>query len=191
MNKGEKTIYSRPNRVENEYESSDRSIFPAGKGSQILRGIPWRFRLLVEGIHVEIWVVSETRILADIQGSFQIGVKIRGKFPQTCKHFNSLKNDIKSSLGYFHITGTLPMLLYCILKFLGKHKANFHVEISPGIPWERRQKYPHRTFPFISPKYPQGNYAEISTGMIPMNSPKNPCGNLGDVDGLPAGFKSA
>ena len=39
---------------------------------------------------------------------------------QTCKHVNSPKNDIKSSLGYFHITGTLPIKLYCILKFWGE-----------------------------------------------------------------------
>ena len=54
---------------------------------------------------MEIWVVSEIRIHTEIQGNFQIGVKMSGKFPKTCKHFNSPKNDIKSSLGYFH-TGT-------------------------------------------------------------------------------------
>ena len=78
---------------------------------------------------------------------------MRGNFPQTCKHFNSPKNDIKSSLGYFHIT------------------------------W----KYPRRKFPFISPEFPQGNYEEISPGMIPWNSPINLRGNLWDVDGSPAG----
>ena len=56
-----------------------------------------------------------------------------------------------------------------------------------GFHREKRRKYPHRTFPFISLKFPQGNYEEISTGMIPWNSPINPRGNLGDVDGLPAG----
>ena len=76
-----------------------------------LRGL-W---LLVEGIHAEILVVSEMRIHVEIQG--KIGVEMRGKFPQICKHFNSPKNDIKSSLGYFDITGTLPMSLNRILKF--------------------------------------------------------------------------
>ena len=106
---------------------------------------------------------------------------MRGKFPQTCKHFNSPNNDIKSSLGYFHITGTLPMSLNCILKFLrearGKYPQGFH--------WERRRKYPHRKFPFISPEFPHGNHEELSAGMIPWNSPINPHGNLGDVDGSP------
>ena len=41
--------------------------------------------LLVEGIHVEIWVVSETRVQAEIQGNFQIRVEMRGKFIQTCR----------------------------------------------------------------------------------------------------------
>ena len=56
---------------------------------------------------------------------------MRGRFPQTCKHFISPKNDIKSSLECFHITETLPMSLNCI--FLGKHEGNFHTDISPGI----------------------------------------------------------
>ena len=73
---------------------------------------------------------------------------MRGKFSQTCKHFNSPKNDIKSSLGYFQQTGTLPMPFYCLLKFWRKHEGNSHVEISPGIP--------------------QGKEAEISTWKIPL-----------------------
>ena len=36
------------------------------------------FWLLAEGIHMEIWVVSETRIRAEIQGKFLKGVKMRG-----------------------------------------------------------------------------------------------------------------
>ena len=55
-------------------------------------GNPWGLWLLVEGIHGEIWVVSE--------------------------HFNSPKNDINSSLEYFHITGTLCMSLNCIWNYL-------------------------------------------------------------------------
>ena len=57
-----------------------------------------------------------------------------------------------------------------------------------GFHRERRRKYPHRKLPFLSPSFPQGNYGEISSGIIPWNSPKNPRGNLGDVDGLPAGL---
>ena len=60
---------------------------------------------------MEIWVVSETRIHADIQGKFSNRVKMRVKFPQTCKHFKSPKSDMKSSMGYFQITGNFPMLL--------------------------------------------------------------------------------
>ena len=59
-----------------------------------------------------------------------------------------------------------------------------------GFPRERRRKYPHKKFPFISPEFLRGNYEDISTGMIPWNSPINPHGNLGDVDGSPAGCQS-
>ena len=59
-----------------------------------------------------------------------------------------------------------------------------------GFHKKRRQKYPHRKLPFISPKFPQGYYEEISAEMIPWNSPINPPGNLGDMDGLPLGVKS-
>ena len=100
---------------------------------------------------------------------------MRGKFPQTCKPYNSPKHDIKSSLGYFHMIGILPMSLNCILKY------------PQGFYRERSRKYPHRKFSFISPEFPQGNNEEICTGMIPWKSPINPRGNQGDVDGLPAG----
>ena len=50
---------------------------------------------------------------------------MRGKFPKTCKHFNSPKNDIKSPLGYFHITETLPFSINCILKFLREAQGKF------------------------------------------------------------------
>ena len=109
---------------------------------------------------------------------------MRGKFPWTCKHFNSPNNDIKSSLGYFHITGTPPMSLNCILKFF----------------WEAWGKFPCGSFPRDStgkgggnmhiensPEFPRGNHEEISSEMIPPNSLINPCGNLGDVDGSPTG----
>ena len=106
----------------------------------------------MEGIHAEIWVVSETRIHAEIQANFQIGVEMRGMFSQTCKHFHSPKNDIKSSLGYFHTFGTLSMSLYILhFEFLretpekfpcgniprdstGKGGGNIHIENSPSFP---------------------------------------------------------
>ena len=74
-------------------------------------GNPRGLWCLVEGIHGEIWVVSETRIYVEIRGKFLMGVEMRGKFHQPCKHFNSPKNDIKSSLEYSHITWTI--LLFC------------------------------------------------------------------------------
>ena len=77
---------------------------PSGQNNADSAGNPRGWLLLVEGIPAEIWVVSETRIHTEIQGNFQIRVEMRGKFPQPCKHFNSPKNDIKSSLGYFHTT---------------------------------------------------------------------------------------
>ena len=91
------------------YRDSLTTMNPAGKFSRILRRIPrdggWWWRN-----PCEIRVVSETRIDAEIQGKFEITVEMRGKFPQTWIHINSPKNDFKSSLEYFHITGTLPML---------------------------------------------------------------------------------
>ena len=56
-----------------------------------------------------------------------------------------------------------------------------------GFHRERRLKYPHRKFSFMSPEFPQGNYVEISAGMLPWNSPINLRGNLGHMDGSPAG----
>ena len=81
-----------------------------------------------------------------------------------------------STLGYFHITGTLTTSLNCVLKFLrdstGKRGGNIHKENSPLFP----------------PGVPQGNQEEILAGMIPWNSPINLRGNLGNVDGSPAGL---
>ena len=34
-------------------------------------GSPWGLWWVVEGIHTEIWVGGETRILAEIQGNFE------------------------------------------------------------------------------------------------------------------------
>ena len=90
---------------------------------------------------------------------------MRGKFTQTCKHFNSPKNDIKSLLGYFHLTGTIPLSFNCILKFLRgargkfpcgnipldsawKGGGNTHIENSPSFPLifrrEIMRKFPQR-----------------------------------------------
>ena len=124
---------------------------PSGWNLADSAGNPQGGWLLVEGIHLEIWVANGTRIHTEIQGKFL-------KFPQSCNHFNSPKNDVKSSLGYFHVTGTLPMSLNCIFKFWGKHERNFHVEISPGIP--------------------QGNEAEISTDKVPLHFPWISAGEL-------------
>ena len=43
---------------------------PSGQNLADSAGNPQGFWLLVEGIHVEIWVVSETRIHVEIQGKF-------------------------------------------------------------------------------------------------------------------------
>ena len=109
---------------------------------------------------------------------------MRGKFPQTCKHFNSPKNDIKSSLGYFHITGTLPMSLNFILKFLREARGKFR---RGNIPRDSTGKVGGNIHVENSPSFPRGNHAEISAGVIPWNSPVNPRGNMGDRDGSPAG----
>ena len=128
-------------------------------------GNPRGLWLLVEGIHAEIWVVSETRI----------HIKIQGKFPKTIKCFISTQNDIKSSLWYFHITGTLPMSWNCILKFLR----------------EARGKIPRGNIPGI----PQGKEAEISTSKIllqfPWISAGKSWGNFRRDDSLEFSHKSA
>ena len=59
---------------------------PSGQNLADSAGNPRGLWLLVEGIYVEVWVVSETRIHTEIQGNFQIGVEMRGK---TCKHFKT------------------------------------------------------------------------------------------------------
>ena len=61
---------------------------PGGQNLADSAGNPRGLWLLVEGIHMEIVVVSETRIYMEIDGKFKIGVEMRGKFPITCKHFN-------------------------------------------------------------------------------------------------------
>ena len=58
-----------------------------------------------------------------------------------------------------------------------------------GFYKERSWKYPQRKFSFISQEFLEGNYEEISTGMIPWYLPINLRGNLGDVDGLPAAIR--
>ena len=65
----------------------------------------------------------ETGFLALYDGSFYYLFQLKS-LPHTCKHINSPKNDIKTSLGYFHITGTLPMSLNCVLKFLREARGN-------------------------------------------------------------------
>ena len=80
-------------------------------------GNPQGWWMLVEGIHSEIWVVSETRIHVDIQGKFLKRGRNESEVPKIFKHFSSPKADINSSLGHFHINGTLPLSLICILKF--------------------------------------------------------------------------
>ena len=102
------------------------------------------------------------------RGNFQIGVEMRGKFLQTCKNFNSPKNDIKSSLGYFHITEILPMSLNCILKILretqrkfprgnfprdstGKGGGNIHIGNSPSYPAGKSWGKFHRDDPLEFP----------------------------------------
>ena len=55
---------------------------------------------------------------------------------------------------------------------MGKFRENFYIAVAMK-----------GKFPFISPEFPQGNYEEISAGMILWNSPIYPRGNLGHVDG--------
>ena len=47
-----------------------RRDIPSGQNLADSAGNPQGFWLLMEGIHMEIWVVSETRIHKEIQGKF-------------------------------------------------------------------------------------------------------------------------
>ena len=116
------------------------------------------------------------------------GLKWEGNFPEPVNLSIHQRIDIKTSLGYPFTTGTLCMSFYDTLHFEGNMREISMWKYPRWFSREKRGKYPHRKLSFISPEFPQGNYEEISTGMIPWNSPTNPCGNLGDVDGLPAGF---
>ena len=58
---------------------------PSGQNLADSAGNPEGLWLLVEKIQMEIWVVSEARILCgNSGGNFQIGVEMGGKFPQIC-----------------------------------------------------------------------------------------------------------
>ena len=88
----------------------------------------------------------------------------------TWKHSSSPKNEIKSSLGYFHVTGTFPITLNWILEFLreargkflrgniprdstGKEWGNIHTENSPSFPLNSCREI-MRKFPGMIPGIP-------------------------------------
>ena len=128
----------------------DDCIIPAGKIWWILRGIPedigcwWRESTHKFGLSVK------RESTQKFSGNFRIRVEMRGKFPQTCKNVNSPKNDIKSSLGYFHITGTYKIILH--FKILRGNTREISTWKHPqGFFRERRRKYRCRKFPLISP----------------------------------------
>ena len=106
-------------------------------------------------------------------------VEMRGKFLRTCKPFNSPKNWHLNITGiFFHNWDPSYGLLwhFDILReiFMRKYPRWFSRE--------KKGKYLHRNFSLISPEFLQGNYEEITTGMIPWNLPVILCGNLGDVE---------
>ena len=117
--------------------------------------------LTVEGIHMDIWDVSETRIHVEIQGKYlNWGWNEREVSP---KHVNIFIQQRKTSF----ITLLGPFICHQIVfwTFWGKHKRNFHAEISPGIPQEKGAVMStYKKFPFISPEFPQGNHALHFTG---------------------------
>ena len=127
---------------------------PSGQNLADSVGNPWGLWLLVEGIYAEIWVVRETRIHMEIQGKFLNRGWNEREFPQTCKHFYSpKKNDIKSSLEYFHITWTLPMSLNCDSKFFRQARGKFpHGDITKDF----TGKGGGNIYREISPSFPQG-----------------------------------
>ena len=110
-------------------------------------------------------------------------VEMRGKFPRTYKPFNSPENwHLNISRIFFHNWDPLYGLLWH-WHFEGNMREISMRKYPRWFAREKRGKYPHRKFSFISPEFPQGSYEEISTGMNPWNYPIIPCGNL---DGLPA-----
>ena len=85
---------------------------------------------------------------------------MRGKFPQSCKHFNSPKNDLKSSLGYFSHNWDLSHVIKLQFKIFegstweisrdstGKGAEYIHIENTPSFPLHFRRE--------IVRKFPQG-----------------------------------
>ena len=120
------------------------------------------------------------RLISQIQrGIFQIPDSWEGSFPELLNFLIheiwTLNHhwDIFTQLGPFHYT------YIAFWNFEGNMRETSMRKYPGGFYRERRWKYPHRKFSFISPEFPLGNYEELSTGMIPWNSPINPRGNFG------------
>ena len=157
-------------------------VCPSGQNFADSLGNPRGLWLLVGGIHADIWVVSETRIQKEIQRIFfKSGLKWEGSFPQNCKHFNSPKNDNKPSLWYFLITSYV--IKFHLKIFEGSTREISMRKYPQGFLRERRQKYPHRKFRWISAGKSWGNFCKDDSLEFPINL----CGNEGGVDGSPAG----
>ena len=120
--------------------------------------------------------------------STQFPPKWEGNFPKPVNLSIHNRSDIKTSLGFFSQLGLFVWLFMTLWNF---ERNIREISMRKYLWWfsrEKREKYPHRKFSFVSPEFLLGNYEEISMGMIPWNSTIIPCGNLGDVVGLPAGI---
>ena len=63
-------VYSVLNKVNNSHNCHGLKRVPSGQILADSVGNPRGFQLLVEGINMEIWAVSETRIQVQIKGKF-------------------------------------------------------------------------------------------------------------------------
>ena len=144
--------------------SKNRGI-PAGRNSWILRGVPghggcWWWESTQKNLGCK-WNENTCGNSGEI---YKSGVEMRGKFPQTFKHFNSLNNDIKSSLGYFQICDPSYVIILHFEILRGNTREISTWKHPQGFHRERRRKYPHRKFPSfpsnyhweIMRKFPQG-----------------------------------
>ena len=120
---------------------------------------------------------------------------MRGKFPKTCKHFNSPKIDIKSYIYNSYLFWSNYKSRALVTTGIFSHnwgpsydiKLHFEIfegstrEISTwkypqGFHRERRRKYPHRKFPFIPPGKSRGNFCRDDPLEFPHKSGWKPGG---------------
>ena len=128
-------------------------------------GNPRELWLLVEGFHVEIWAVSETRIHMEIQGKFLHQGWNEKEVSPNLSTFQFTKEWHKIITGIFlHNWDPSYVIKLQFEIFEGSTREISMWKYRQGFHRERRQKYPHRKYPSfplnfrreIMRKFPQG-----------------------------------